>query len=88
MARLDPQAELRLGAACPTCGEPIDATLDAGALLLDELAGDADALFAEVHALARHYHWSEGEILGLELPRRRRYLELLLADDLSAGVAP
>ncbi len=87
MARLDPQAELRLAAVCPECGEPVDALLDAGALVLDELAGSADGLFREVHALARHYHWSEGEILGLELGRRRRYLELLVADEAAEGVA-
>lgn len=88
MARLDPQAELRLAADCPACGAPVDALLDAGALVLDELAGDDDGLLREVHALARHYHWSEGEILALELPRRRRYLELLVADEAAAGVAP
>jgi hypothetical protein len=88
LARLDPQAQVGLAAVCPACGEPVDATLDAGALLLDELAGSADGLFREVHALARHYHWSEGEILGLELPRRRRYLELLVADEIAEGVAP
>jgi hypothetical protein len=87
MARRDPQAELRLTGACPACCEPFDALLDAGTLVLDELAGSADGLFREVHALARHYHWSEGEILGLDLTRRRRYLELLVADEATAGVA-
>jgi hypothetical protein len=83
LARLDPQAELRIAVACPSCGEPLDATLDAAALVLDELAGSADGLFREVHALARHYHWSERDILGLALPRRRRYLELLVADEVA-----
>jgi hypothetical protein len=86
MARLDPQSEVRLAADCPACGAPVDALLDAGALMLDELDGD-DGLLREVHALARHYHWSEGEILALEVPRRRRYLELLVADEAAAGVA-
>ena len=54
---------------------PIPALLDAAAILFRELAGSPDALFREVHALALHYHWSEPEILGLDLPRRRRYLE-------------
>jgi hypothetical protein len=81
LERLDPQAELRIAVACPSCGERVEATVDAGALLLDELADDANALFREVHALARHYHWSEAEILGLELRRRRRYLDLLVADE-------
>lgn len=88
MARLDPQAELRLAATCPGCNEPVEATLDAGTMLLDELAPSADTLFREVHALARHYHWSEGEILGLDLRRRRRYLALLVADEAAPGIAP
>lgn len=87
MARLDPQAELRIAVACPACGGAVEATLDAGTLVLDELTGSADGLFREVHALARHYHWSEGEILGLEVPRRRRYLELLVADEVAEGMA-
>jgi hypothetical protein len=81
LERLDPQAELRIAVVCPSCSEPVDATVDAGALLLEELAEGSDALFREVHALARHYHWSEDEILGLELGRRRRYLDLLVVDE-------
>lgn len=87
MARLDPQAEVQLGAICPACGAPVEALLDAATVLLDELTPDADALFREVHALARHYHWSQAEILGLELPRRRRYLALLVEDEDGAGGA-
>ena len=66
-------------AVCPACGEPTrPRSLDAAALLLDELAADATALYGEVHAIARRYHWSEAEILGLErappapLPRAAR----------------
>lgn len=81
MARLDPQAEVKLAATCPGCSAPVDVLLDAATVLLDELTAEADTLFREVHALARHYHWSEAEILGLELPRRRRYLALLVEDE-------
>ncbi|HYJ78918.1 MAG TPA: hypothetical protein VEW03_04930 [Longimicrobiaceae bacterium] len=37
----------------------------------------ADALFRQVHTLALHYHWSQGEILGLTRTCRLRYLALL-----------
>ena len=40
----------------------------------------------EVHTLALRYHWSEGEILALTRPRRRRYLELL-AESEGGGTA-
>lgn len=80
MARLDPQAELWLVMTCPECEQAFSATLDAATLLLAELTPASDRLYREVHALALHYHWSEREILGLDVRRRRRYLELL-ADD-------
>jgi hypothetical protein len=46
-----------------------------------------DALFREVHKVAKAYHWSESEILRLERPRRRRYLSLLEEDELSQIVS-
>ena len=84
MASLDPQAEIRLQLSCPGCGHNFTALLDAAALLLDELVSDRAALYGEVHEIAMRYHWSEAEILALEVPRRRRYLELL-AESASAG---
>jgi hypothetical protein len=83
MADLDPQAEVALVMSCPECGAAVRAVLDAAGALLDELASDEDELFGEIHALALHYHWSERDILALEVPRRRRYLDLL-ADSLGA----
>jgi hypothetical protein len=77
LAQLDPQAESLVRLRCPECGTEMQALLDAASVLFAELAGSSERLTLEVHALALHYHWSEREILGLELPRRRRYLELL-----------
>lgn len=76
MEALDPQAEVRLELRCPDCGERFTALLDAASLLVEELAG-ADELLRDVHELALAYHWSERDILELDLGRRRRYLELL-----------
>ncbi|WP_414583852.1 DUF6760 family protein [Scytonema sp. PCC 10023] len=36
-----------------------------------------DTLHREVFLLAYHLHWSQTEILGLPIPERQRYLELL-----------
>jgi hypothetical protein len=77
LERLDPQAELRLGAECPDCGAPLEALVDAATFVLDELAARGRALLHEVHALALHYHWSERDILALGARRRRQYLALL-----------
>lgn len=76
-AELDPQAETLVALRCPECDAPLEALLDAATVLFAELAGSSERLTLEVHALALHYHWSERDILELELPRRRRYLELL-----------
>jgi hypothetical protein len=77
LAELDPQAETLVRAACPACGTEIAALLDAATILFRELASSPDALFREVHAIASHYHWSERDILALDVRRRRRYLELI-----------
>jgi hypothetical protein len=80
MAARDPQAELVLAGDCPHCAAPFARPLDAGQILEEELAGDGEALFREVHVLASAYHWSEAEILALTLQQRRRYLGLIAAD--------
>jgi hypothetical protein len=77
MARLDPQAEVVVNLACPECGTEVSVLLDAATILFRELTSTNDRLYREVHAIALHYHWSEREILGLDVQRRRRYLELI-----------
>jgi hypothetical protein len=77
MAERDPQAEVVLGGHCPHCASPFAHAIDAGQILHEELAGDGEALFREVHTLASRYHWSEAEILSLTFRQRRRYLALI-----------
>jgi hypothetical protein len=77
MAALDPQAEIALNFACPTCAAQSSTILDAADLFFRELATGGDALYLEVHRLALHYHWSERDILALPRGKRRRYLALL-----------
>jgi hypothetical protein len=77
LAELDPQAEAVVKLACPECGAETSALLDAATVLFRELTATSDRLFREVHAVATHYHWSEHEILSLDVHRRRRYLELI-----------
>jgi hypothetical protein len=86
MAELDPQAEVLLDAACPRCGAAFQALLDAGEYVLQEIARSSTQLFRQVHLLAFHYHWSEGDIFAMAGSRRCRYLGLL-ADALGAGRA-
>jgi hypothetical protein len=49
LERLDPQADLHIAAACPSCGEDVDATVDPAVLLIDELAASAEVRFRRAH---------------------------------------
>lgn len=72
----DPLADLRLDVACPACGRHMDAVLDPGALLWDDVQAYARGVLGQVHALARAYGWTEREVLSLSLCRRAAYLEM------------
>jgi hypothetical protein len=72
----DPLADPRLDVACPACGRHMDAVLDPGALLWDDVQAYARGLLGQVHALARAYGWTEREVLSLSPRRRAAYLEM------------
>ena len=80
LAEMDPQAELNRDAACPARRQVFAQVLDAMQFLQSEMVQDLDHLYAEVHRIASHYHWSEAEILAMTAVRRRRYLAMI-ADD-------
>jgi hypothetical protein len=75
----DPNADLAFEVFCPACGQTVDAQLDVGDLLWDEIDMRARALLGEVHVLARAYGWTESEILALGPERRAAYLSMALA---------
>lgn len=77
LSGVDSCADLAFVSACPQCGCWIELELDAIDLLTRTLATGEQRLLAEVHSLAFHYGWSEGDILALPRPRRFAYLELL-----------
>ena len=79
MAEQDPIADLQMGVNCPACGHVWSATLDIANYLWGELDDWAQDLLGEVHALARHYAWSERDILTMSPIRRRFYLDLVQA---------
>ena len=81
LAELDPQAEITIEAVCPSCGVELSGLVDAATVLFAELTASDERLLREVDAIARVYHWGEDEILGLDVHRRRRYLELLSETD-------
>lgn len=74
---LDPNAQPSLLVHCEECGGRSTAQVDVGHLLWDDIDGRARALLHEVHALARAYGWTEGEILALGPARRASYLAMV-----------
>jgi hypothetical protein len=77
---LDRQAEIELDLVCPSCGCASSALLDASAYVAAELEQRLSELYAQIHTLARAYHWNEHEILALPSERRLRYLALIAAN--------
>ncbi|MEZ4295083.1 MAG: hypothetical protein R3B70_08895 [Polyangiaceae bacterium] len=77
MARLDPQADVRLDLSCAACGDTWTSLFDVGAYLWHEVETEAQRLFLEVGQLARMFAWSEREILAMSAARRQAYLRLI-----------
>ena len=77
MAKLDPEADIKLALRCEDCGKSWLADFNIGTLLWDEIDVRARSLLAEVHSLARAYGWSEAEILALPAQRRASYLDMV-----------
>lgn len=72
-ARLEatsPEVALGLSTSCPACGADNELPIDPYSMP----TADEGTVLDEVDALARAYGWTEGEILGLPLRRRREYL--------------
>jgi hypothetical protein len=77
MERRAPQVEIELDARCPECRTAFESAFDFTAFFALEMPDRFQDLERAVHFLARHYHWSEQEILSLTRRKRRRYVELL-----------
>lgn len=69
-----------LSGACPECGCMGDFYFDVKTYVLLELLDQAKFVYEDVHLLARHYHWSEEDILNLPRQRRYRYVEAIIRD--------
>ncbi|HEX3765605.1 MAG TPA: hypothetical protein VHW23_43215 [Kofleriaceae bacterium] len=72
-----PEMDLAVPLACVECGRPFRFVFDPVRALLAELKASRGELLRQVHRLARSYHWSQSEILGLPRSLRHEYLELV-----------
>ena len=76
MAAVDPQADVTLLLACPTCAHTWTAALGIAGFLWKELHAWALRTLRDVDCLARSYGWREADVLALSPMRRQMYIEL------------
>ena len=77
LAESDPLVDLRVAARCPACGHAQEVAVDLEGLVLTRLAARQRELLLEVHRLARHYGWTEDQVLAVPPRRRAEYLALI-----------
>ena len=80
LVKLAPPLEGRLTGICPLCCGAVEFSFDPIEYVLAELREASAGLLLQVHDLARAYHWSEDEILGLDRRRRHSYVALVRAE--------
>lgn len=79
MAEADPQADLTMLLSCPECNNQWQAPFDILQYLWLEIESWARRMLKEVAVMAKHFGWSEREILSLSPIRRQQYLEIIQA---------
>ncbi len=77
LANADPLVAFSVRCACPVCGHEAERDIDLEGLALARLAALQRTLLQELHLLAAHYGWTEGEILAVAPARRARYREMI-----------
>lgn len=77
MEQADPQADIQLALACPSCEHQWQAAFDIVSFFWNEINAWAYRILREVHTLASAYGWREADILALSPARRGLYLELV-----------
>ena len=77
MSEADPQAEISMVLNCPDCNNQWNAPFNILNYLWLEIDNWAKHILKEVVVLARHFGWSEKEILNLSFQRRQYYMEMI-----------
>jgi len=77
MRDADPQGDIELSLACPSCHREWQAGFDIASFLWIEIDAWARRTLREVHVLASAYGWREADILAMSPSRRQCYLEMV-----------
>lgn len=78
MAAADPQGDIQIDLACPSCAHEWQVDFDILSFLWMEIHAWAQRILREVHLLARAYGWREAEIMALSPWRRQAYLQMIM----------
>jgi hypothetical protein len=73
----DPLVYFTITACCPECGCEARYEIDLEEFSLKKLRGIQQRMLYDIHQIAKHYHWSESQILSIPQWRRAYYLELI-----------
>jgi hypothetical protein len=81
MERVAPKVELTMDTTCSECGRDFAVPFELERFFFGELRTDSELLYRQIHYLAFHYHWGEGEIMAMPRDKRQTYIGLL-ADEI------
>ena len=77
IAQSDPQSDIQIDLNCASCEGSFSVRFDIGSFFWAEVNAWAEKLLAEIHTLAKVYHWTENETLKLGSWRRQVYLNMV-----------
>lgn len=81
MEAADPLVAFTIRTRCPHCERESELPVDLEAAALRELAQHRRTVLREVHEFARHYGWTEAEVLAVPPARRAEYRKLIAAGE-------
>ena len=77
MEAMAPPVSKAIEGVCPECGEKVTMPLHVPTFVLQELRMSAAGIYAEIHVIAKAYHWDETSILVMPPSRRQAYVDAI-----------
>ena len=79
ISKEDAQADITVLLTCPACAHEWLSHFDIQSYLWTEINAWAKNMVQEVYVLAKHFGWSENDILNMSPRRRQLYLQMIFA---------
>jgi hypothetical protein len=81
MEAMAPLVSKPLEGLCPECRARVTMPLHVPTFVLQELRMAATGIHAEIHTIAKAYHWDEASILAMPPSRRQAYVDSIRGDE-------